>query len=135
MNEPAQTENIESEGEGDDSIEPMQDNVAQMTDHQPAGAPGTGPSLVSDSASLSMIMDIPVTVSMELGRTRLSIKELLSLSSGDVIELQRLASEPMEILVNGTLVAHGEAVRVGDRYGVRLTSVISASDRLKQVGG
>ncbi|MBX2886880.1 MAG: flagellar motor switch protein FliN [Granulosicoccus sp.] len=90
--------------------------------------------IVDPTANLGLIMDIPVTVSMELGRARISIKELLSMNPGAVIELQRLASEPMEILVNGTLVAHGEAVRVGDRYGVRLTNVVSAADRLNQVG-
>jgi len=85
------------------------------------------------AGNVGLIMDIPVTVSMELGRTKMSIKDLLGMNPGSVIELQRLASEPMEILVNGTLVAHGEAVRVGERYGVRLTSVITAGERLKKV--
>jgi len=85
------------------------------------------------ATNVGLIMDIPVTVSMELGRTKMSIKDLLAMNPGSVIELQRLASEPMEILVNGTLVAHGEAVRVGERYGVRLTSVITAGERLKKV--
>jgi len=80
------------------------------------------------AGNVGLIMDIPVTVSMELGRTKMSIKDLLGMNPG-----QRLASEPMEILVNGTLVAHGEAVRVGERYGVRLTSVITAGERLKKV--
>ena len=84
------------------------------------------------SGTLDMIMDIPVTLSMELGRTKISIKELLEMKAGSVIELQRTASEPMEIHVNGTLVAMGEAVTVGDKYGVRLTSVVSASERLEK---
>jgi len=84
------------------------------------------------SGTLDMIMDIPVTLSMELGRTKISIKELLEMKPGSVIELQRTASEPMEIHVNGTLVAMGEAVTVGDKYGVRLTSVVSASERLEK---
>lgn len=87
----------------------------------------------SSSGVMDLIMDIPVTLSMELGRTHISIRELLSLNPGSVIELERLASEPMQILVNGTLVAHGEAVKLGDRYGVRLTSVVSSAERLKHV--
>ena len=101
----------------------------------PGATAPNAPEIGVGPANMSLIMDIPVTVSMELGRTRLSSKELLSMNPGTVIELQRLASEPMEILVNGTLVAHGEAVRVGERYGVRLTSVIAAGERLEKMGG
>lgn len=119
--------------EQNDSKEQAQDNVTQMSDHK-AAASEAGLGSSPEAGNLNMLMDIPVTVSMELGRTRLSIKDLLSLNAGAVIELQRLASEPMEILVNGTLVAHGEAVRVGERYGVRLTSVVNAGERIKQVG-
>lgn len=84
------------------------------------------------TADLSMILDIPVTLSMEIGQTRISISELLKLSKDSVIELQRMADEPMDVLVNGTLVAHGEAVVVGDRFGIRLTDVISPQERLKK---
>lgn len=82
---------------------------------------------------IDMILDIPVNLSMEIGRTRLTIGELLSLGKGSIVELQRMTDEPMDVLVNGTLVAHGEAVVVGERFGIRLTDVISPSDRLKQV--
>lgn len=78
-------------------------------------------------------MDIPVTLSMEIGRTRLTISELLQLGQGSVVELQRMADEPMDVLVNGTLVAHGEAVVVGDRFGIRLTDVISPQERLSKL--
>ncbi len=134
MTEPAPIDDP-TEPESEVENESMTDNVSQISDaaaqksKSDADVSGTG------SANMGLIMDIPVTVSMELGRTRISIRELLSLNPGAVIELKRLASDPMEILVNGTLVAHGEAVRVGERYGVRLTSVVSAADRLKQVGG
>ncbi|MGQ7848481.1 flagellar motor switch protein FliN [Granulosicoccus sp. 3-233] len=86
------------------------------------------------TADISMILDIPVTLSMEIGQTRISISELLKLSRDSVIELQRMADEPMDVLVNGTLVAHGEAVVVGDRFGIRLTDVISPQERLKKFG-
>ena len=99
------------------------------------------PDLASDSkddhadrptADISMILDIPVTLSMEIGQTRISISELLKLTRDSVIELQRMADEPMDVLVNGTLVAHGEAVVVGDRFGIRLTDVISPQERLRK---
>ncbi|MFK7890287.1 MAG: flagellar motor switch protein FliN [Granulosicoccus sp.] len=83
-------------------------------------------------ADISMILDIPVTLSMEIGQTRISINELLKLSKDSVIELQRMADEPLDVLVNGTLVAHGEAVVVGDRFGIRLTDVISPQERLRK---
>lgn len=84
------------------------------------------------TADLSMILDIPVTLSMEIGQTRISISDLLKLGKNSVIELQRMADEPMDVLVNGTLVARGEAVVVGDRFGIRLTDVISPQERLKK---
>ncbi len=83
--------------------------------------------------NLDLVMDIPVTLSMELGRTRISIQELLQLNSGSVVELQRMADEPMDVLVNGTLVAHGEAVVIGEKFGVRLTDVVSATERVKRL--
>ncbi|ASJ71781.1 flagellar motor switch protein FliN [Granulosicoccus antarcticus] len=86
------------------------------------------------TADIAMILDIPVTLSMEIGQTRISINELLKLSKDSVIELQRMADEPMDVLVNGTLVAHGEAVVVGDRFGIRLTDVISPQERLRKFG-
>lgn len=84
------------------------------------------------TTDISMILDIPVTLSMEIGQTRISISELLKLGKDSVIELQRMADEPMDVLVNGTLVAHGEAVVVGDRFGIRLTDVISPQERLSK---
>jgi len=87
---------------------------------------------VGPGADISMILDIPVTLSMEIGQTRISISELLKLGKDSVIELQRMADEPMDVLVNGTLVAHGEAVVVGDRFGIRLTDVISPQERLRK---
>ncbi len=82
---------------------------------------------------LGMIMNIPVTLSMEIGQTRISIDELLKLGKDSVVELQRMADEPMDILVNGTLIAHGEAVVVDGRFGVRLIDVINPQERLAKL--
>ena len=90
---------------------------------------GEGGSM-SGIGDLSLLGDIPVDLSMEIGRTRITIAELLGLGKGSVVELQRMADEPLDILVNGTLVAHGEAVVVGERFGIRLTDVISPGERL-----
>lgn len=83
--------------------------------------------------NLDMVLDIPVTLSMELGRTRISIRDLLQLNSGSVVELQRMADEPMDVMVNGTLVAHGEAVVIDDKFGIRLTDVVSPTERVKKL--
>ena len=82
---------------------------------------------------LDVILDIPVTMAMEIGRTQLSIRNLLQLNQGSIVELDRLAGEPMDVLVNGTLVAHGEVVVVNDKFGIRLTDVISPADRIKNL--
>jgi flagellar motor switch protein FliN/FliY len=83
--------------------------------------------------NLDVILDIPVSVSMEIGRTKISIRNLLQLNQGSVIELDRLAGEPMDVLVNGTLVAHGEVVVVNEKFGIRLTDVISPAARIKNL--
>ncbi len=90
-----------------------------------SGSPG--------DVKLDVILDIPVTVAMEIGRTQLSIRNLLQLNQGSIVELDRLAGEPMDVLVNGTLVAHGEVVVVNDKFGIRLTDVISPADRIKNL--
>ena len=82
---------------------------------------------------MDTVLDIPVTISMEIGRTRISIRNLLQLSQGSVVELDRLAGEPMDVLVNDTLIAHGEVVVVNDKFGIRLTDVISAAERIKKL--
>jgi len=89
---------------------------------------------VAGIGDIALLGNIPVNLSMEIGRTSITIKELLSLGKGSVVELQRMADEPLDVLVNGTLVAHGEAVVVGERFGIRLTDVISPSERLGKLG-
>ncbi len=88
---------------------------------------------VEGSENLDMILDIPVNISMEIGRTKISIRNLLQLNQGSVVELDRLAGEPMDVLVNGTLIAHGEVVVVNEKFGIRLTDVISAQERIKKL--
>jgi len=91
-------------------------------------------SVSEDDIKLDVILDVPVTVSMEIGRTQINIRNLLQLNQGSVIELDRFAGEPMDVLVNGTLIAHGEVVVVNDKFGIRLTDVISPSERVKKLG-
>ncbi len=91
-------------------------------------------SSMAEEIKLGVILDVPVTVSMEIGRTNISIRDLLKLNQGSVIELDRFAGEPMDILVNGTLIAHGEVVVVNEKFGLRLTDVISPSERVKKLG-
>jgi flagellar motor switch protein FliN len=87
----------------------------------------------ADEVNLDVILDIPVTLSVEIGRTRQTIRNLLQLNQGSVVELDRLAGEPMDVLVNGTLIAHGEIVVVNEKFGIRLTDVISAAERVKKL--
>lgn len=87
-----------------------------------------------DELKLDVILDVPVTISMEIGRTQINIRNLLQLNQGSVVELDRFAGEPMDVLVNGTLIAHGEVVVVNDKFGIRLTDVISPSERVKKLG-
>ncbi|MEH6442314.1 MAG: flagellar motor switch protein FliN [Oceanospirillaceae bacterium] len=82
---------------------------------------------------LDVILDIPVTLSMEVGSTDIAIRNLLQLSQGSVVELDRVAGEPLDVKVNGTLIAHGEVVVVNDKYGIRLTDVISPQERIKRL--
>ncbi len=87
-----------------------------------------------DEVKLDVILDVPVTVSLEIGRTKINIRNLLQLNQGSVVELDRFAGEPMDVLVNGTLVAHGEVVVVNDKFGIRLTDIISPSERVRKLG-
>lgn len=88
---------------------------------------------VEAPANLEAILDIPVTLSVQIGSTKISIRNLLQLNQGSVVELDRLAGEPLDVLVNGTLVAHGEVVVVNEKYGIRLTDVVSAQERVRKL--
>ena len=82
---------------------------------------------------LDVILDVPVTLSLEVGRARLPIRNLLQLNQGSVVELERGAGESLDVFVNGTLIAHGEVVVINDRFGVRLTDVVSPSERIRRL--
>ncbi|HCS28702.1 MAG TPA: flagellar motor switch protein FliN [Spongiibacteraceae bacterium] len=99
------------------------------------GSADDKPSLAvtSSAASLDLVMDIPVRISMEVGSAELSVRDLLNLNQGAVVELDRLAGEPLDVLVNGSLIAKGEVVIVNEQLGIRLTELASAADRVKSL--
>ena len=92
------------------------------------GMPKEGP-----PGDFDMILDIPVSLNVELGRTKISIRNLLQLAHGSVVELEGLAGEPMDVLVNGTLIAQGEVVVVNDKFGIRLTDIITPQERMRKL--
>ncbi len=98
------------------------DNLSAET---PAGEP--------NELNMDVILDVPVTLYMEVGRTRIPIRNLLQLNQGSVVELDREAGEPLDVFVNGTLIAHGEVVVVNDKFGIRLTDVISPAERIRKL--
>ncbi len=98
-----------------------------------ASSPKPSENVSLEGPNLDVILDIPVNISMEVGSTEINIRNLLQLNQGSVIELDRLAGEPLDVLVNGTLIAHGEVVVVNEKFGIRLTDVISPSERIKKL--
>jgi flagellar motor switch protein FliN/FliY len=99
---------------------------AAFTNFAPSGAAGAG-------NDINMILDIPVQLTVELGRTRIPIKHILQLAQGSVVELDALAGEPMDVLVNGYLIAQGEVVVVNDKFGIRLTDIVTPSERMRRL--
>ena len=87
----------------------------------------------NSSRRLDLLLDVPMEITVELGRSRMTIQELLALSPGSVIELDKLAGEPLDILVNDRLIARGEAVVVNDKFGIRITDIVSRSERLARL--
>ncbi|MGC1509492.1 flagellar motor switch protein FliN [Ketobacter sp. MCCC 1A13808] len=115
----------------DDEVDaPAQAQPVELENLQDTGVRGSS----ANSPNMDVILDIPVTLSMEVGSTDISIRNLLQLNQGSVIELDRLAGEPLDVLVNGTLIAHGEVVVVNEKFGIRLTDVISPAERIKKLG-
>ncbi|MEZ2416804.1 flagellar motor switch protein FliN [Luteibacter sp. RCC_6_2] len=88
---------------------------------------------LGNEVNLDVILDVPVTMAMEVGRTKISIRNLLQLNQGSVVELDRAAGEPLDVFVNGTLVAHGEVVVINEKFGIRLTDVISPAERVRKL--
>jgi len=109
------------------SANPAEARPAELHEITEEGTPA------SHDVNLEVILDVPVTLSMEVGRTRIPIRNLLQLNQGSVVELERAAGEPLDVFVNGTLVAHGEVVVVNERFGIRLTDVISPAERLRKL--
>ena len=122
MAEQAAAEN--GEAESDAAEQPEQATFDNLQSESPV-SPST--------ENLDAILDIPVSLSVEIGQTRISIRNLLQLNQGSVVELDRLAGEPLDIMVNNTLIAHGEVVVVNEKYGIRLTDVISAHERVQNL--
>lgn len=125
-----------------------QDDIDALLNQAPAPAPEPPKAPLEDFASspkpapaapsvegpnLDVILDIPVSISMEVGSAEITIRNLLQLNQGSVVELDRLAGEPLDVLVNGTLIAHGEVVVVNEKFGIRLTDVISQSERIRKL--
>ena len=127
--ESAMSEQEEAEGDNGHSGAESEDassgrvGLEELTEDE---EPNTNP-------DLDVILDIPVSISMEVGRTSITIRNLLQLNQGSVIELDRLAGEPLDVLVNGTLIAHGEVVVVNEKFGIRMTDVISPAERIKKL--
>lgn len=133
----AQNDDIDQDSMADDWAAAMQEQAVgeattdvskvMLDEFEPGKSGGTR------NPDLDVILDIPVSISMEVGRTSITIRNLLQLNQGSVIELDRLAGEPLDVLVNGTLIAHGEVVVVNEKFGIRMTDVISPSERIKKL--
>lgn len=126
------------------SNDPMDKVLEQLEEQELGGGSSNNSSSSSGGSSsssgnatkdrnLNLILDIPLKVTVELGRTKMPVSELLNLTQGSVIELMKLAGEPMEVLVNEKLIARGEAVVVNEKFGVRLTDIISPTERIEQL--
>ncbi|MEW6764602.1 MAG: flagellar motor switch protein FliN [Pseudomonadota bacterium] len=100
---------------------------------QPGALSGDAGLTGNPEVNLEVILDIPVALSLEIGRTQIPIRNLLQLNQGSIVELDRLAGEPLDVLVNGTLIAHGEVVVVNEKFGIRLTDVISPAERVRRL--
>lgn len=118
----------ESKGAGAASEVSATETVAPaaFASFSPTGVTGAG-------NDINMILDIPVQLTVELGRTRIPIKHILQLAQGSVVELDALAGEPMDVLVNGFLIAQGEVVVVNDKFGIRLTDIVTPSERMRRL--
>jgi flagellar motor switch protein FliN/FliY len=108
-------------------------NTADNSALRAAFDPLTADNQSSTDLNLDVILDVPVSLSLEVGRARIPIRNLLQLNQGSVVELERAAGEPLDLYVNGTLIAQGEVVVVNDRFGVRLTDVVSPAERIKRL--
>jgi flagellar motor switch protein FliN/FliY len=143
------TEDKPDESAADDGMADWAEALLEQKATEPSASDGQGGVLAGDAPKpfssmtggggdapmhdINMVLDIPVQLSVELGRTKVPIKHILQLGQGSVVELDALAGEPMDVLVNGYLIAQGEVVVVNDKFGIRLTDVVTPSERLRRV--
>ncbi len=125
-------ESKSSSGGGEVAPAASTDTVAPAT-FTNFGAGGGAAAVPGAGNDINMILDIPVQLTVELGRTRIPIKHILQLAQGSVVELEALAGEPMDVLVNGFLIAQGEVVVVNDKFGIRLTDIVTPSERMRRL--
>ena len=109
--------------ETQDAVAPAE--FDELKDSSPPGSP--------DEVDLDVILDVPVTLALEVGRTKITIRDLLKLNQGSVVELEKAADQPMDLLVNGTLVAHAEIVVVEESFGIRLIDIVSPNERIRKL--
>jgi len=109
------------------------DSASAQAESVPLDSLQSTASKTGDDVNLDVILDIPVTIAMEIGNTKINIRNLLQLNQGSVVELDRMAGEPLDVMVNGTLIAHGEVVVVNEKFGIRLTDIISPAERVKKL--
>ncbi|MEZ0151403.1 MAG: flagellar motor switch protein FliN [Candidatus Reddybacter sp.] len=128
-----QTNNTKTGGEPSQTEDYAAAPLKDLSQGSPMASNNTAATLDDQDINLDVILDVPITISVEIGRTQVPIRDLLRYSQGSVIELDRLVSEPLDVLVNNTLIAHGEVVVVDDQFGIRLTDVISPSERVKKL--
>ena len=135
-----ETENVETSAEDDWAAAMAEQAIADSAQEVAAQPAEIFPSFAETDGKasmmneLDMILDIPVQVAVELGRTKITIKSLLQLAHGSVVELDAMAGEPMSVYVNGTLIAQGEVVVVNDKFGIRLTDIVTPSERMRKAG-
>lgn len=129
------------DGEAAETTEVAEASVETVSENNVLNAQPASLSPLEDTSAgsggqdvnLEVLLDVPVTVSMEIGQTKMNIRNLLQLNQGSVVELDRLAGEPLDVMVNGTLIAHGEVVVVNEKFGIRLTDIISPAERVKRL--
>ena len=128
MNDAAVADEWAQALEEQSSTETVADSAPEFEANTAPAASGANP-----MQDIQMVLDIPVQLSVELGRTRVPIKYILQLAQGSIVELDALAGEPMDVLINGYLIAQGEVVVVNDKFGIRLTDIVTPSERMRRV--
>ena len=118
------------------SARPAPEELKELLDDSMSGSAGRARASVDQDSGrgLDFLYDVPLQVSVEVGRSKIRLRDLLKMGEGYVIELDKLAGEPLDLYVNSKLIARGEAVMVGDKFGIRLTDVVSTSDRIENLG-